>query len=85
MSDESEQLWLRDQRHQKITRGDHAFPQLLEQIRGRINKQGGIVRDKRQLIGGGPFAPGESRSFTIIFSDPGETVAKAIPAIEPAR
>ena len=50
-----------------------------------LDKQGGIVRDKRQLIGGGPFAPGESRSFTIIFSDPDETVAKAIPAIEPAR
>ena len=50
-----------------------------------LDKQGGIVRDKRQLIGGGPFAPGESRSFTIIFSDPGEKVAKAIPTIEPGR
>ncbi len=50
-----------------------------------LDKQGGIVRDKRQLVGGGPFAPGESRSFTIIFSDPGEKVAKAIPAIEPGR
>ena len=50
-----------------------------------LDKQGGIVRDKRQLVGGGPFAPGESRSFTIIFSDPGEKVAKAIPTIEPGR
>mgnify|MGYP006181000507 CR=1 FL=1 len=50
-----------------------------------LDKQGGIVRDKRELVGGGPFAPGETRSFTIIFSDPGEKVAKAIPAIEPAR
>jgi hypothetical protein len=50
-----------------------------------LDKNGGIVRDKRQLIGGGVFAPGESRAFTIIFADPGESVAKAIPAIEPAR
>lgn len=50
-----------------------------------LNKQGGIVRDKRQLIGGGAFAPNEARQFTIIFSDPGEAVAKAIPAIEDAR
>ncbi len=50
-----------------------------------LDKHGGIVRDKRQLIGGGPFAPAESRAFTIIFSDPGEKVAKAIPTIESGR
>lgn len=50
-----------------------------------LDQQGGIVRDKRQKIGGGDFAPGESRQFTIIFADPGEAVAKAIPAIEDAR
>ncbi len=32
MSEHQEQLWLRDQRHHQIVRGDDAFPQLLEQI-----------------------------------------------------
>ena len=50
-----------------------------------LDKQGGIIRDKSQLIGGGPFAPGESRSFTTIFSDPGEGITKAIPTIESGR
>lgn len=32
MSEQQDQLWLRDQRHHRIARGDDAFPQLLEQI-----------------------------------------------------
>ena len=32
MSEQQEQLWLRDQRHHRINPGDNAFPQLLEQI-----------------------------------------------------
>lgn len=50
-----------------------------------LDKQGAIIRDKRKLLGGGAFAPGDSRSFSFQFRDPGDGVAKAIPGIETAR
>jgi len=63
--------------------GASAVPPPLVRIR-LFDKSGTIVRDKRTALSGGDLAPGEVRSFAMSFQDPGE-VARALPALEPAR
>lgn len=62
---------------------DEAAPAPFVRIR-LFNRQGEIVRDKREILDGGDVAPGETRTFAMRFNDPGD-VARALPVLEPVR